>query len=85
MVKKQRELVICLCGTQTGTGKNSLFPARGMRGQGFPFHTDGIIIVGHNSSRIRYEQALYLRGHDSLWLDGMVDRRQIWIHDRLRG
>jgi len=41
--------------------KRSLFPARTMRGQAFPFYTDCIIIVGHNSSRIRYEQALYLR------------------------
>ena len=53
---------------------------------GFVFNTDCIIIVGHNSSRIRYEQALYLRWHDSLWLDWMVDRSPIWwIHDRLSG
>ena len=48
------------------------------------YDTDGIIIIRGYSSRIRYEQAMYFRGHDSLWLDWMVDRRQIWIHDRLR-
>jgi hypothetical protein len=39
---------------------------------------DKAIIVSYNSSRVRYEQALYIHGHGSLWLDWMVDRVQSW-------
>jgi hypothetical protein len=29
------------------------------------------------SSRISYDKVMYLHGHDNLWLDWMVDRKQI--------
>jgi hypothetical protein len=46
---------------------------------------DCIIVAGYKMNWARYEQALYFCWDDSLRLDWMVDRSQIWDWDRLGG